>query len=46
MAMEEIRRHEEATGRHVVKIAGLVGKTEQAVREAQLARELGYERGC
>jgi len=45
LAMEEIRRHEEAAGRSVIKIAGIVGKTEQAVRESRLARELGYEAG-
>lgn len=45
MAMEEIRRHEQENNRSVIKISGLVGKTEQAVREAELARELGYEAG-
>ena len=32
-----------ATPRMLVKIAGVVGETEQAVREAQLARDLGYD---
>lgn len=33
------------TDRPLVKIAGLVGKTEQARREAQVARDLGYHAG-
>jgi dihydrodipicolinate synthase/N-acetylneuraminate lyase len=33
------------TRRPLVMIAGLVGRTEQAVREAELARELGYHGG-
>ena len=36
---------EEAAQRKVVMIAGLAGKTSQARREAQLARELGYHAG-
>jgi dihydrodipicolinate synthase/N-acetylneuraminate lyase len=32
-------------GRDVVKVAGLVGDTEQAVREAELALSLGYDCG-
>ena len=43
IAMEEMRQHEKATGRRVIKIAGVIGRTEQAVREAQLARDLGYD---
>jgi dihydrodipicolinate synthase/N-acetylneuraminate lyase len=35
----------EARSRDVVMIAGLVGRTEQAVREAELARDLGYDCG-
>ncbi len=33
----------EAANRNVVKIAGACGGTHQAVREAELARELGYD---
>jgi len=33
------------TGRPLVMIAGVVGRTEQAVREASLARGLGYHAG-
>jgi hypothetical protein len=33
------------TDRPLVKIAGLVGKTDQARREAQIARDLGYHAG-
>lgn len=37
LAMEELR------GTDAVKVAGAIGQTAQAVREAQLARELGYD---
>lgn len=34
---------EEMAGQDVVKIAGVVGLTDQAVREAELAKSLGYQ---
>src|SRR5699024_3197730 len=34
---------EAAPGQRPIMVAGLVGDTAQAVREAQIARELGYE---
>src|SRR6476469_5628870 len=34
---------EEMQGRDVVKIAGVVGATPQAAKEAELARSLGYD---
>jgi dihydrodipicolinate synthase/N-acetylneuraminate lyase len=34
-----------AGARRIVRIAGIVGRTEQALREACLARELGYQAG-
>ena len=37
LAMEEMRGHD------VIKVAGAIGNTGQAVREAELARSLGYE---
>ena len=36
---------EEARGRDLIMVAGVVGKTEQALREAALARDLGYGYG-
>ena len=39
LAMEELRGH------GVVKVAGICGLTSQAVKEAVLARELGYDAG-
>ncbi len=33
---------EETRGKQVVKVAGVCGPTQQAVREAEIARELGY----
>lgn len=44
LAREEACRFAEA-GKQAVKVAGIVGKTQQAVREASLARDLGYECG-
>ena len=43
LAREEVRRHEAAAP--VVLIAGVCGATGQAVREAALARDLGYDAG-
>jgi hypothetical protein len=45
LAAEEIDRHSAATGRPVIKIAGLCGPTHQAVAEAGLATRLGYHAG-
>src|SRR5882724_13557356 len=36
---------ETATGFDLLKVAGVCGKTRQAVREAKLAREIGYDLG-
>lgn len=36
---------DEARGRELVMVAGITGRTEQALREAQLARDLGYSAG-
>jgi len=36
---------EELSGRDAVKIAGICGETAQAVREAELARRIGYDAG-
>jgi hypothetical protein len=45
LVAEELTRHESASGSVVVKIAGVCGRTAQAVAEASLARELGYHAG-
>ncbi len=42
LARETVTACDKATGRHTVRIAGVCGKTAQAVAEAELARELGY----
>ncbi|MDZ7392047.1 MAG: dihydrodipicolinate synthase family protein [candidate division KSB1 bacterium] len=42
LASEEVDAYAKATGRPILKVAGVVGTTRQAVREATLARELGY----
>jgi dihydrodipicolinate synthase/N-acetylneuraminate lyase len=36
---------EEARGRDLITVAGVVGATKQAVREAEIARRLGYKAG-
>ena len=41
--MEEIEKYREKTGRPVLGIAGVCGSTEQAVKEAELAKSLGYD---
>lgn len=42
---EEIDRHAARAGRPVVKIAGFDGRTESALGQARLARDLGYHCG-
>ena len=43
LAAEEVDGHAAATGRRVLKVAGVVGRTEQARRESALARDRGYD---
>ena len=38
-----IDEYEAKTGRVIVRVAGVCGKTEQAVREARLAKRYGYD---
>jgi hypothetical protein len=47
LAMETARAWKPlaAVSAHPVMVAGIIGKTAQAVREAELARELGYDVG-
>lgn len=45
LAMKAMREFEMQNARRLVKIAGVCGKTEQAVREASFARENGYDAG-
>ena len=45
IAAEEMDRFEQQSKRPVVRVAGICGDTPQAVREASLARELGYQVG-
>jgi dihydrodipicolinate synthase/N-acetylneuraminate lyase len=45
LAAETIREHEEKTGQRIVRVAGVCGQTEDALRDAELARELGYDLG-
>ena len=42
IAIEEVRRH---AGGPAIAVAGICGPTAQAVREASLARDLGYDAG-
>ncbi|HSU58652.1 MAG TPA: hypothetical protein VLI55_05010 [Bryobacteraceae bacterium] len=39
------RQYERASGKRILKIAGLCGQTGQAVREARFAREAGFDLG-
>jgi dihydrodipicolinate synthase/N-acetylneuraminate lyase len=43
LAAETMARHEAASGTRLIKVAGACGPTAQAVGEAGLARELGYD---
>lgn len=45
LGAETIADRDRATGRETVLIAGVCGKTSQAVHEARLARDLGYHIG-
>ena len=45
MAAEEMDRAESGRPKPIVRIAGICGDTPQAVREAHLARDLGYQFG-
>lgn len=45
LAMETMRDCEGASGRRLVKVAGVCGQTAQAVREAHFARAAGYDLG-
>ena len=42
IAMEEFSSFSGRTEKPVVRIAGVIGKTDQAVKEAQLAKAIGY----
>ncbi len=45
LAAEEMNRADASRSLPLVRIAGICGKTKQAVREAELARDLGYSLG-
>lgn len=45
LATETIQACDEKAGTRSVKIAGVCGRTDQAVAEAELARQLGYDAG-
>jgi hypothetical protein len=45
LASEELNRADRSRSEPLVRVAGLCGRTAQAVREAQLAREYGYHFG-
>jgi dihydrodipicolinate synthase/N-acetylneuraminate lyase len=43
LTADEIRHHERRTGSPVVKVAGVIGPTQQALREAEAAARHGYD---
>jgi len=45
MAAETVGESERSLGRRIVKIAGICGPAAEALREAELARGLGYDAG-
>jgi hypothetical protein len=45
LAISVLREHEERHGKRPIRVAGICGHTPQALREAQLAADLGYDLG-
>ena len=45
LAIDTARAYERDSGRRVLKVAGVCGRTDQAVPEARFARESGYDLG-
>jgi len=45
LALEEVHRFEECTGKVLAKIGGICGDTPQACREAETLRRIGYDAG-
>tara|TARA_Y100000588_G_scaffold86253_1_gene91688 strand:+ start:16494 stop:17573 length:1080 start_codon:yes stop_codon:yes gene_type:complete len=45
LAADTVAQRQEELSRRIVKVAGVCGQTEQALGEAELARELGYDLG-
>lgn len=45
LALEEVHRFEERTGKILAKIGGICGDTRQACREAETLRRIGYDAG-
>jgi dihydrodipicolinate synthase/N-acetylneuraminate lyase len=45
LAVQEVGRHAAAESLTAVTVAGIIGKPEQALKEAALARDLGYDCG-
>lgn len=45
VCIEEIHKYEAASGRQVLAVAGICGPIGQAVKEAELAKALGYDAG-
>jgi dihydrodipicolinate synthase/N-acetylneuraminate lyase len=45
LALEEVHRFEERTGKVLAKIGGICGDTRQACREAETLRRIGYDAG-
>ncbi len=45
LAIEAVQEYEKSRERRLVKVAGIIGSTPQAIREASTARSLGYDVG-
>ncbi len=45
LALETMRNHEQQNGKRLVRVAGVCGPTAQALGEAALARQIGYDLG-
>ena len=43
IAIEEIEKYEKANSKTIVRLGGVIGKTDQAIAEAKLEKSLGYD---
>jgi dihydrodipicolinate synthase/N-acetylneuraminate lyase len=45
LALDAMRNHDRERGTRLIRVAGICGETRQALREARLARDIGYDLG-
>lgn len=45
LGLDAMRNHDRERGTRLIRVAGICGETRQALREARLARDIGYDLG-